>query len=269
MPWSLLGKSRKLRDEMNKERDSFKWMQNPCRGQGRVPWAFTLVELLVVISIIGLLAGISIPAISAARASAQTAASTSNLKQIFSMTQIYLAENKNLYPVALGDAQDGRTKSSWRRSIWEAANGSLWPSGDYFSLTNNLARGPYAKVMWCPLMVAKYSMDGAHEWGRGSYSINQFFKDPRNSLSLGGDVDFAAKKEPFIVAGGAERLIGTSEAFVSITSPNKRGRDGTAYEYGAGRNKALVMFLDGRVELMDGSKGNQIDGDVANRDNLK
>ena len=123
--------------------------------------------------------------------------------------------------------------------------------------------------MWCPLMNSKYGIDSYHPIGRGSYSINQFFNQPRNSLSLGAGSDLEGKNEPFIVAGGAERLIGTSEEFVSTASPNKRGRDGTAYEYGANRNKGLVMFLNGRIELMEGSKGNQIDGDVGSRDNFK
>ena len=225
--------------------------------------AFTLVELLVVISIIGLLAGLSVPAISAARASAQTAASTSNLKQIYTMLQTYLAENNNNYPASVTN------QISWRRLIWESANGPLSPGGDWSTLTNNLSKGPYAKVMWCPLMTSKYGMDSYHPIGRGSYSINQYFNQSRNSLSLGQSSDLAGKNEPFIVAGGAERLIGTSEEFVSIASPNNRGRDGTAYEYGGSRNKALVMFLNGSVELWSGSKGNQIEGDVGNRDNFK
>ena len=229
--------------------------------------AFTLVELLVVISILGLLAGLSIPAISAARASAQVAASTSNLKQIHTMMQIYLSENNNRYPVGLAQGSIGMV--SWRRLIWEAANGSLWPNGDYFSLTNNLAKGAYAKVMWCPLMISKYGMDSSHEWGRGSYSINQFFNQPRTSLGLGQTVETAGKQEPFIVTGGAVRLIGTSEEFISTEFPNRRGRDGTAYEYGAGKNKALVMFLNGSVETIDSSKGNQIDAKVGNRNDFQ
>ncbi|NCY23206.1 helix-turn-helix domain-containing protein, partial [bacterium] len=44
--------------------------------------AFTLVELLVTISIIGLLAGLSIPAISAARETAEVGGCMSNLKQL-------------------------------------------------------------------------------------------------------------------------------------------------------------------------------------------
>ena len=86
--------------------------------------AFTLVEILVVISILGLLAGLSIPAISAARASTQTAASTANLKQIYTMMQTYLGENNNTYPQASYNAgadpngfNDG-LPHYWRRVIW-------------------------------------------------------------------------------------------------------------------------------------------------------
>lgn len=235
--------------------------------KGGAASAFTLVELLVVISILGLLAGLSIPAISAARASAQTAASTANLKQIYTMMQAYLAENNNNYPPSVTNSTGGQI--GWRRLVWEAANGPLNPNGDWTSLTNNLAKGPYAKVMWCPLMNSKYGIDSYHPIGRGSYSINQFFNRPRNSLSMGAESDLNGKNEPLIVAGGAQQLIGTSEEFISTASPNKRGRDGTAYEYGAAKNKALVMYLNGRVELMEGASGNQVEGDVGNRDNFK
>ncbi|NBS55311.1 type II secretion system protein [bacterium] len=90
------------------------------------PLAFTLVELLVVISILGLLAGLSIPAISAARNSALTAASTGNLHQINIMMKSYLAENNNFYPRA-----EETDNISWRRTVWEAANGSLNPDGQW------------------------------------------------------------------------------------------------------------------------------------------
>ena len=44
--------------------------------------SFTLVELLVVIVIIGLLAGLSIPVIGRAQATARTAQCASNMRQI-------------------------------------------------------------------------------------------------------------------------------------------------------------------------------------------
>ncbi len=54
--------------------------------------AFTIVELLVVISIIALLVGILLPAIGKARDSARLRQSSSNLRQLGAAHQIYAAE---------------------------------------------------------------------------------------------------------------------------------------------------------------------------------
>jgi prepilin-type processing-associated H-X9-DG protein/prepilin-type N-terminal cleavage/methylation domain-containing protein len=60
--------------------------------------AFTLVELLVVISIIGLLAGLAVPAINGGLKSAKAGACLSNLHQIGIATMAYAAENSFRLP---------------------------------------------------------------------------------------------------------------------------------------------------------------------------
>ena len=65
---------------------------------GNRPKGFTLVELLVVISIIGLLAGLGIPAMKAAQDKAKQAACASNLKQLGVALSSYLAENNGVFP---------------------------------------------------------------------------------------------------------------------------------------------------------------------------
>jgi len=60
--------------------------------------AFTLVELLVVISIIGLLAGLAVPAISNGLKSSKAGACLSNLHQIGVATMAYAAENSFKLP---------------------------------------------------------------------------------------------------------------------------------------------------------------------------
>jgi prepilin-type processing-associated H-X9-DG protein/prepilin-type N-terminal cleavage/methylation domain-containing protein len=68
--------------------------------------AFTLVELLVVISIIGLLAGLAVPAINGGLKSAKAGACLSNLHQIGVATMAYAADNSFKLPNA---DEDGGT----------------------------------------------------------------------------------------------------------------------------------------------------------------
>jgi len=71
--------------------------------------AFTLVELLVVISIIGLLAGLAVPAISNGLKSAKAGACLSNLHQIGVATMAYAAENSFKLPDAGAGAPEWAT----------------------------------------------------------------------------------------------------------------------------------------------------------------
>jgi prepilin-type processing-associated H-X9-DG protein/prepilin-type N-terminal cleavage/methylation domain-containing protein len=68
--------------------------------------AFTLVELLVVISIIGLLAGLAIPAINGGLKSAKAGACLSNLHQIGIATMAYAADNSFKLPNAGSGTSD-------------------------------------------------------------------------------------------------------------------------------------------------------------------
>ncbi|NBT48161.1 MAG: prepilin-type N-terminal cleavage/methylation domain-containing protein [Actinobacteria bacterium] len=74
--------------------------------------AFTLVELLVVISIIGLLAGLAIPAINGGLKSAKAGACLSNLHQIGVATMAYAADNSFKLP----DAGSG-TSDMWATKL--------------------------------------------------------------------------------------------------------------------------------------------------------
>ena len=73
--------------------------------------AFTLVELLVVISIIGLLAGLAVPAISSGLKSAKAGACLSNLHQIGIATMAYAADNSFKLPDA------GASSPEWATTL--------------------------------------------------------------------------------------------------------------------------------------------------------
>jgi type II secretion system protein G len=64
---------------------------------------FTLIELMIVVAIIAILAGILIPNFVNARSQAQTAACESNLRAIATALELYYADNQ-VYPTAGGAA---------------------------------------------------------------------------------------------------------------------------------------------------------------------
>lgn len=75
--------------------------------------SFTLVEILVVISIIGLLAGLAVPVISGAQKKAKAGACLSNLRQIGLATLAYAADNSNILP----DGSQSNGSPTWAASL--------------------------------------------------------------------------------------------------------------------------------------------------------
>jgi len=62
---------------------------------------FTLIELLIVVAIIGILAAIAIPQFAAYRAKAYNSSSTSDMKNVKTGMEAYMADNQE-YPNVLG-----------------------------------------------------------------------------------------------------------------------------------------------------------------------
>ncbi|MDR1284537.1 MAG: prepilin-type N-terminal cleavage/methylation domain-containing protein [Opitutaceae bacterium] len=78
--------------------------------------AFTLIELLTVIAIIGILAAIMIPTVGAVRSRAKQAQSVSNMRQIGVAFNIFMVDNKNRPPLPLSHLPLALPEN---KSLWE------------------------------------------------------------------------------------------------------------------------------------------------------
>ncbi len=132
--------------------------------------AFTLIELLVVISIIALLVGILLPALGAARRTAQRAVCLSNQRQIGVAMMTYATGNKGLLPYTIY-MENGIQTRWWHRLILDGAAVGSVDEGE----SSNLV---------CPSDVFPYRVNPTDPDDNVacSYGMNQF-------ASIGDGVD--------------------------------------------------------------------------------
>lgn len=210
--------------------------------------AFTLVELLVVVSIIGLLAGLAIPSISGALAKAKQAEAVNQLKQLGTLTLAYSAENNGAFPDEGGEGVQSFS------AISQASNAAAWynvlpPMAGFLSASNYRSnpKGFYDKGSLFYSKAAKYP---------ANKTASAFFAFGINSQLNG--LRMAALISPSRTAlfGDArlpdERTLqpqGGGTKMDSLGQPKVRDSRFVARYNQAG----TVVFCDGHVEMVKGT----------------
>ncbi len=127
---------------------------------------FTLIELLVVISIIALLIGILLPALGAARRSAQSVVCLSNSRQIGMATTAYTADNDDYFV---------RYRNVYNPGGYPTTPYSSWWQATLF----NLGYMPDLNVYTCPsldsnkeILEADPTQPNVQRWAWSEYGMN-------------------------------------------------------------------------------------------------
>ncbi len=120
-----------------------KRMWNKAVSNGRRRLCFTIIELLVVVSIIAILVAILLPALNKAREKAQAIQCLANLKQIGVGMATYLGDNDDTLPPVFGGTNPTETAPYWHHNLLKIKEGtSIVGSGSYIS----------PQILRCPAM---------------------------------------------------------------------------------------------------------------------
>lgn len=117
-----------------------------CGEQAMRRPAFTLVELLVVISIIGLLIAIAVPALRAARAQGRLVQCATNLRQIGQGFGLYAFDANDTLPI--NDGEDWTTAGAWTKASEIVGLEITWVEAIQPSL--GARRPPWLAPLRCP-----------------------------------------------------------------------------------------------------------------------
>ena len=111
--------------------------------------SFSLVELLIVISIIAILASLLLPALNKAREKARDILCSGNLKQLSSYMFLYVEQNNDVIPAANNNAEAPSGK--WQDMLYGlTAPGEKFIDQYYLLKINSTTWYPKNKVFACP-----------------------------------------------------------------------------------------------------------------------
>jgi prepilin-type N-terminal cleavage/methylation domain-containing protein len=197
--------------------------------------AFTLIELLTVIAIIGILAAIIIPTVGKVRESARKAKSISNLHAIYSAMLAYADDNKQNIVVVNQTDRDKPPTGSWAQQLTQL---------NYFGTKAPVAQSTDNPLLGCPQHLAVFpeALDSPSKFR--TYAMNASLAAPKRFGSM------PAPSRTALVSNGI--FNGTTFASPSISV--------TTYLNNAMRtlpckppmnNEVFVLFAAGNVGIVN------------------
>lgn len=235
--------------------------------------AFTLVELLVVITVIAILAALLLPVLSKSKVRAQQTACLNNQRQLQAGWLMYAHEQKDSLP--LNDVEASLYSPNWSTSnSWVV--GDVTVSAD-LSLIRLGSIFPYVgstDVYHCPSDAS--TVDNSSVLRNRSYSMEYFLNgaiDPQywQYLPAGAFVgratrytDIPSPSSVFVFLDESEASINDG-VFMIFRSPNKSWRDAPSDRHSGGMN---LSFADGHCEHWKWNAPKQL-GDSADLQDLR
>jgi prepilin-type N-terminal cleavage/methylation domain-containing protein/prepilin-type processing-associated H-X9-DG protein len=226
--------------------------------------AFTLVELLVVISVVAVLMAALMPALAGARQRGKAISCLSNLRQMAIASQVYVNNNDGYYPIAymykctdsmfISYAWDFTTIKNWDTLEQEVIPGLLWEGKTI------------EKVQQCP------SFKGSHNWFADpytgyNYNTSYIGHGQLESIVTPARADMVRRSSQCALFGDGQWAAGANKF---MRAPWSSEGDAGFFGRAAGTQgyrhcgKTNVAYCDGHAKAVDECYKNTDEAEVAN-----
>ncbi|MGH7970786.1 MAG: prepilin-type N-terminal cleavage/methylation domain-containing protein, partial [Limisphaerales bacterium] len=156
----------------------------------KITYGFTLLELLIVISIIAILAALLLPALALAKRKAQAIQCLSNLKQLGLGMMIYLADNSDVFPSPAGQPVGFHTEDwiYWRPPGVMTASGLTSLPLDQSPIARASGTARSTNLFRCPRDLSDQLRTASATTSDGPYGYSYTFTSVNASSGLASTI---------------------------------------------------------------------------------